>query len=74
MENIEKKIKKTFNLSLVSSIIFVIVGLFLWHSICSKQTEEEKRESNPGIILVLPCLILLWPIGLASYIREKISK
>ena len=36
--------------------------------------EEENRESNPGIILVLPCLILLWPIGLASYIREKISK
>ena len=30
MENIEKKIKKTFNLSLVSSIIFVIVGLFLF--------------------------------------------
>lgn len=30
MENIEKKIKKTFNLSLASSIIFVIVGLFLF--------------------------------------------
>ena len=30
IENIEKKIKKTFNLSLVSSIIFVIVGLFLF--------------------------------------------
>lgn len=30
MDNIEKKIKKTFNLSLLSSIIFVIVGLFLF--------------------------------------------
>ena len=62
------------NTILIYLIIGFIVGLFLWHSICSKQTEEEKRESNPGIILVLPCLILLWPIGLASYIREKISK
>lgn len=62
------------NTILIYLIIGFIVGLFLWHNICSKQTEEEKRESNPGIILVLPWLILLWPIGLASYIREKISK
>lgn len=30
MENIEKRIKKTFNASLVTSIIFVVVGLFLF--------------------------------------------
>ena len=62
------------NTILIYLIIGFIVGLFLCHNMCSKQTEEEKRESNPGIILVLLCLILLWPIGLASYIREKISK
>lgn len=28
--NIDKKIKRTFNISLVSSIIFVIIGLFLF--------------------------------------------
>ena len=28
--NIERKIKKTFNLSLLTSIVFVIIGLFLF--------------------------------------------
>ena len=30
IDNLEKKIKRTFNISLVSSFIFVIVGLFLF--------------------------------------------
>lgn len=30
MESLERKVKKTFNTSLVTSIIFVIVGLFLF--------------------------------------------
>lgn len=59
---------------LIYFILGFIVGLFLWHNICNKQTEEEKYEDNPGVILALLCLILLWPVGLASYIREKISK
>lgn len=62
------------NNTLIYFIIGFIVGLFLWHNICSKQTEEEKHEDNPGIIFALPCLILLWPVGLASYIREKFSE
>ena len=28
--NIERKIKKAFNLSLLTSIVFVVVGLFLF--------------------------------------------
>ena len=58
---------------LIYFIIGFIVGLFLWYNICNRQTEEEKHEDNPGIILVLPWLIILWPVGLASKIREKIS-
>lgn len=30
IENLEKKIKKTFNISLIASFIFIIVGLFLF--------------------------------------------
>ena len=30
IENIEKKLNKTFNISLISSFVFVIVGLFLF--------------------------------------------
>ena len=58
---------------LIYFLVGFVVGFFLWHNICSNQSEEEKREDNPGVIIVLPCLILLWPIGLASYIRGKFS-
>ena len=57
MENIEKKIKKTFNLSLVSSIIFVIVGLFLF--IKPGTTISIISYVTGGVLLLILLLIYL---------------
>ena len=55
-------------------LIGFISGMYIWHDICKSQTEEEKTSENSGAIVAIVSLVIFWPIGLTSFINDKIHK
>lgn len=59
--------------SFVYLLIGCIVAVLFTIRYCKNQTEEEKNEENPSLIVAWVMLILFWPIAVGGFVYRLIK-
>lgn len=63
-----------FSFLILYLLIGCIVTVLFTIKYCKNQTEEEKNEENPSLIVAWIMLMLLWPSAVVGFVYSLIKK